>query len=110
MSWNKNTISLSEIDSTMGVLKDLNVDFRCEEIGKVRGCGLNDYWNYELGEKYYSMRRLIYDDSVILEQMIRVNDCDVDDVIISSKFDKEKEPDWEIEVKGEEDNNYDDNF
>ena len=105
MSWNKNTISMSEIDSIMGVLKEMNIDFKCEEIGKVRGCGLNDYWNCGPDEeKYYSLRKLAYDNFIILEQIIRANDCDIDDIITSSKFDKDKEPsDWEIEIVEEED-------
>ena len=110
MSWNKNTISMSEIDSTMGVLKDLNVDFRCEEIRKVRGYGLNDYLMNEFGKTQYSLRRLTYDNFVILEQIIRDSDCDIDDIIVSSKFTRDKEPDdWKIEIK-ENDKNYDDNF
>ena len=100
MSWNKNTFNISEIDSIIKVLKEISIDFRCEEIGKVRGRGLND--DYYCGtdeEKYYSLRKLYYNNFVVLEQMIRNSDCDIDDVITSFKFDKDKEPvNWKIEV------------
>ena len=64
-----------------------------------------------LEEKYYEMRRLEYNDFVVLEQIIRNGDCDFDDFLTSSKFHKDEEPnDWQIEmmVKDEDyDGNYD---
>ena len=105
MSWNKNTLNVSKLDFAIEILKDLNIPFNCEIIGKVQGFGLND--NYP--DNYYNIRRLTYGNFVILEQMIINDDCDFDDFITSSKFTKDKEPyNWQIEVVSE--NNWDGNF
>ena len=95
MSWNKNTLNISTLGSTIEILKDLDLPFNCEIIGKVQGMGLNDP---DYPDNYYNVRKLTYGNFVILEQMIRSVDCDLDDIFISSKFIKDKEPDnWQIE-------------
>ena len=95
MSWDKNTRRTSEIDTIIKVLKELDVKYSIEIIGEVRGYGLND----DYSETYkHQIRKLTYNNFVVLEQMIRNEDCDFDDVIISQKFDKKKVPKkWEIE-------------
>jgi len=105
MSWDKNTRNCSEVDTTIKLLKELKVKFKIKVLGKVIGQGLNDeIGEYGLGEsKSYPMRRLEYQDNVVLEKIIRAPDCDVDDVIVSEKFSKGKEPKrWKIEISMEE--------
>jgi hypothetical protein len=105
MSWDKNTLNLSEVDSVMNTLRDLGEPFVLHVLGEVQGNGLNDdAWEGE-GEdahpvlKMYQIRKLEYKNVVLLEQMQRHPDCDVDDVILSFKFDKIEEPkEWKIEI------------
>jgi len=95
MSWNKNTIRRSEIDKTIELLKEFKVKYKLTTLGKVPGYGLNDAYE-DISE--YEIRKLEYNDFVILEQMIRDPDCDMDDVISSFKFEKSKAPkNWKIE-------------
>jgi len=95
MSWDKNTIRASEIDTTMKVLTELKVEHSIETIGEVTGYGLND--NYAKTDKHL-IRKLTYKNFVVLEQMRREKDCDSNDVIISKKFNKNKVPkNWKIE-------------
>ena len=97
MSYDKNTISISEIDNTIELLKELGIEYKLTELGEVVGYGLND--EYSETDKH-KIRKLEYKDKVILEQMVRTEDCDSDDYIRSRKFDKDKFPKkWKIEVK-----------
>ena len=101
MSYDKNTVNTSTVDFAIEMLKDLDIPYELETIGKVQGFGLNDL---DYPDDFYDIRRLTYGDFVILEQMNRTNDCDFDDIISSSKFRIDKEPDdWRIEVTSEED-------
>lgn len=96
MSWNKNTTSTSKIDAVTWVLDFLGIPYELDILGHVIGLGLND--DYE-NNKTYPIRRLEIKNKVILEQMVRNNDCDTDDVIVSYIFDKEDEPeDWDLEI------------
>ena len=101
MSYNKNTVSESEINSIIEVLKELDVEYTLETIGKVKGYGLNDEYN---NKEEHEIRKLTYKDFIVLEKMIRTTDCDLNDVIISNKFKKEEAPkEWEIEETFEND-------
>ena len=96
MSWDKNTIITSSVDSIIETLNNLNTPYCLEEIGKVRGDGLNDDYN---GIDFYPLRKLEYEGFVVLEQIIRTTDCDTDDTIISKSFPKDKIPKrWKKEV------------
>jgi hypothetical protein len=98
MSWDKNTINLSNLDAVKNVLDDLKIKYTLEAKAKVRGFGLNDGM-YGEEDKYYELRRLSYRGFVILEQICRTSDCDADDTITSHKFTREDEPkDWEYEI------------
>ena len=104
MSWNKNTRGNTRIDDTIEVLKDLNktfnIPYTLEILGKVEARGLNDTYT---GTKYYCIRKLTYQNFVIMEQMIREPDCDIDDIIIAVKFERDNVPEnWEIETGIEE--------
>ena len=96
MSWNKNTICISNIDGIVEVLEEAGATYKMTTLGRVAGWGLNDTFE---NRKDYPIRKLEYGDKVILERMLRSHDCDVDDVITSFKFDKKDAPqNWEIEV------------
>lgn len=91
MSWNKQTINLSKIDFTIDLLDDLRIVYNLEVLGEVRGGGMNDSGNYKI-------RKLSFQDTVMIEQMTRSEDCDSDDYLESFKFEKGKEPKrWKLE-------------
>jgi len=96
MSYDKNTVSASEINKTIELLKELKIEYKLTILGKVEGYGLNDDYK---DDSTYEIRKLEYKDKVILERMVREEDCDSNDYIISKKFDKKKVPKkWKIEV------------
>ncbi len=97
MSWNKNTTTSTKIDDTIEILRENDIPYTLEILGKVEARGLNDTYT---GTKYYNIRKLSYQNFVIMERMIRQPDCDIDDVIIAEKFNKDNIPeDWEIETE-----------
>lgn len=96
MSWNKNTIVASEIDSVIRTLDDCKASYDLTTLGEVTAMGLNDDYN---GINRYPVRRLEYQNTVILEQMQRTHDCDMDDCLVSCRFKKGEEPkDWKLEI------------
>ncbi len=105
MSWDKNTVNMSNIDGTILTLKKLGVPYKVTILSKVKGLGLNDdIFEEDIkgilhpGIRYYDIRKLEYKDTIILEKMLRDNDCDFDDVIVSYEFKKGQEPkDWKTE-------------
>lgn len=105
MSWNKNTVDLSEVDAAERVLRNLKIPYHLSTLKKVQGRGLNDTDDsldnlYDLDNQKYLIRRLQYRDIVLLEQMVRTCDCDADDVICSYTFNLTSEPKvWIPEVK-----------
>lgn len=101
MSWNKNTFVMSKVDAVVDTLKKCGVDYKLTELDRVIGMGLNDNYGFveALGrDGKYPIRRLAYNDLVVLEKMIRNPDCDGDDHIMSFEFKADEEPDdWECE-------------
>ncbi len=102
MSWDKNTINYSTLDSIRELLLELGINYELSTLGVVQGRGLNDdemYGGRKNGAKY-ELRRLEYKDKVVLEQIVQDADCDVDDGIFSHKFNHSEEPkDWQFLVK-----------
>ena len=100
MSWEKNTINLSELDSVVAMLKKDNRPHTMTVLGEVLGLGLNDDSRYN-----YKIRRLEYttlsgQGYVVLEQMQRTSDCDSDDHLVSMEYKKDEEPkNWQLEVR-----------
>lgn len=98
MSWNKETINFSEIDSIIKTLEDTNTPYQLEILGEVGGYGLSDVSFLKNISKKYPIRCLRYMHIVIKEQMIRTKDCDTDDYIVSKRFLNLEEPlDWPLE-------------
>jgi hypothetical protein len=89
MSWDKNTISISEIDAVKHVLDNLGVKYTESIIATFNGRGLNDAYN---DVSAYNLRRLQYNDIILLECVEMDADCDIDDVIISYEFSASTEP------------------
>jgi len=71
------------VDALVEVLSELDVPYDIEELGRVRGVGLNDIELEDGSSPMYPIRRLEYSDYVVLEQMQRHPDCDTDDIIVS---------------------------
>ena len=101
MSWDKNTITSTKIDDVREVLRENNISYTVDVLGKVRARGQNDHLH---DIAHYSIRKLSYQNYVIMEQMIRDPDCDIDDVITAQKFNKDNAllKNWEIEVEIDE--------
>ena len=95
MSWNKNTLFASEIDVMIPQIVAVGRTFSLHELGRVPALGLNDE---EEDRENYPIRRLAWDDHVVLEQMLRSPDCDGTDVVRSVRFRKDNEPqEWPVE-------------
>ena len=95
MSWDKNTVVTSTVDSTIQVLERLGESYFLTVLGEVAGQGMNDS-----DGKIYSVRKLAYRDTVILEQMYETDDCDADDYFMSYEFPAISEPhDWPLIVR-----------
>jgi len=93
MSYNKNTVNISEVEATLDVLKTNNIAHELTVIGIVDDHGINSE-----GVKH-QLFRLRYNTVVLLEQMQRTKDCDGDDMIVSYKFPLASEPKmWDTEV------------
>lgn len=100
MSWNKNTVKSTKIDDTIEVLRENNIFHTLEILGTAQGRGLNDSYS---GTHYYYLRKLSYQNFVIMERMVRDPDCDIDDVIKAEKFEKDNVPEnWELETEIED--------
>ena len=103
MSWDKNTINMSQIDNNIKMLDNLKIKYKLIKLGEVEGHGNNDtYWEitYEEEIKKYPIRKLEYGNKVIIEQMLRSKDCDMDDYLVSVEYDLvqyAKLPLWELE-------------
>ena len=109
MSYNKNTVSLSNVDSVISLLEKDGRDFKVSVLGKVKGRGVNDsYDNIDT----YDIRKLEYktlsgQHFVILEKMVRHPDCDADDCIISEEFLSGDVPaKWDLEETQQDDSRY----
>ena len=97
MSYDKKTINMSQLDAIKNVLDDLSVPYSWTKLANVDGAGANDYLPPGLKYKMmvYSLRRLVFKNTVILERITRTTDCDTDDIITSHQFNLEDEPkDW----------------
>lgn len=100
MSWNKNTVVVSDIDSRVDMLKENGIPYTLTILGKVSGMGLNDAASQGiLDSSSYLIRKLEYKDKLIVEQMQRQQDCDFDDHLVSIKFLKSEAPkEWKLEM------------
>lgn len=119
MSWNKNTIVCSDLEFRIAKLKEMNIPYKLVNLGKVSGIGLNDYGE-SIGDSFrkevkfvaeddlfpsvkYKLYRLEYNDKVVLEQMNRHEDCDINDHLVCREFNASDVPnDWKLEVEASE--------
>lgn len=95
MSYEKQTINLSTINTTVEILQEENIPFKLTNITSVIGQGINDEeWGYNaegeprLKQKIYLIRKLEYGNIIVVEQMKRTHDRDSNDFLVSMKFDK----------------------
>jgi hypothetical protein len=98
MSYDKNTIDLSDIDNAIEILESLGIPYQVTILGKVIGHGINDciieYGEqpHEIRDKFYIVRKLEYKSKVLIEQMQRTHDCDSHDFFVTLRFKKDEEP------------------
>ena len=92
MSWCKNTINQSELNAVKRVLDHFKIMYKESIIAKFEGNGLNDM--YKEDPTYY-LRRLEYNNKIILEYVEINLNPDFDDIVKSTEFNLEDEPkDW----------------
>ncbi len=100
MSWDKNTINMSQIDTILDTLRETSIGYNLSVLTKVRGRGLNDSDMFSDKETYYELRRLEYGNTVYLDKIEQDADCDTDDIISSHKFTRATAPkDWEAVIQ-----------
>lgn len=111
MSWTKRTINLSKLDKKQVELKESNLPYVVSLLGKVKGQGINDWEHVPLKTtvlegihavatenlKYYWLRRLDWEDNVILEKIIQSDDMALNDYVFSMQFKVKTLPkDWQF--------------
>jgi len=92
MSFNKNTINISRLDSIAHYLKEKGYKPEIIMIGKVQGRGLNDLIPYNENKKIHFIRKMKYLDKILVEKFIGTNDSELDDYIFSYEFQEGKFP------------------
>ena len=91
----KKTVNLSKIDIIVTELKRKRKEHSLVVLDKVKGRGINDIDD----NNHYLVRRLEFDNYVILEQFIQIKDTDIDDFIVSRVFAVDQEPkSWKAKV------------
>ena len=85
---NKRTLVLSNVDSLVKDLKRRRKEYNLVLLDRVKGYGINDVDNY----RHYLIRRLEYENWVVLERYIKFKDKQFDDFIIAKTFVKERTP------------------
>ncbi len=99
MDFQKRTIRLSRLDLVAADLKNQKCNPQITLLGRIKGRGLNDLIAHRESYKIYDIRRLDYMDFIIVEQFIQTKDMELDDFVVSKKFNKENLPDkWHIRV------------
>jgi hypothetical protein len=87
MSYSKNTIHNSRIETLARALRDNKVNYTIFQIGEVMGLGLNDgMWDDE--DKVYKLYALETEKRIYIDRMVRTHDCDFDDIIETVDFHK----------------------
>ena len=93
MSYNKNTVYNSQINTVIRILELEKIKYKLKHIAAVKNFGIN------IERNYLPIHRLETDNFVLLERIERHADCDMDDVITATLFPRNKEPlDWPTEV------------
>lgn len=87
MSWNKNTINNSKIDSYIKIFEDYNIKYKVIELGKIKGFGLNDSRNTE-----YLIRMLVTEHHIHIDRFDREIDCDLNDTIETITYNIDEAP------------------
>jgi hypothetical protein len=111
MSWDKQTIIISEIDSLISLLSQLGVPYGLEKLGNVAD---NGTWSDPL--KALTIRVLTYSTNhdglqTIVEQMQRTIDCDTNDTLVSIKNPKDFDAkSWKLEICSTDDYNKKETF
>ena len=84
--WRKQTQILSRVDAVVALLKERRVHHKLTLLNRVEGRGANDLDAIKERYRTYLIRKLEFGEIVILEQLIRTRDNELDDYIISKQF------------------------
>ena len=97
--WRKQTLILSRVDAIVGLLKQHNAPHKLSLLARLQGRGQEDLDVAKERYKTYLIRKLEFGYNVVLEQMIRTKDIELDDYIISKQFYKQHVPkSWHVKV------------
>src|SRR5207253_2925845 len=95
----KRTIFLSNLDRIASEIKNKKGNPQISIIGKVKGRGVNDFIAQREEFKTYNIRKLQYNEIVVLEQFVQIKDKELDDYVLSKNFVKGREPEnWKFRI------------
>lgn len=99
MSYNKYTLRDAVIDHLILDLKDMGIPYKITVMAELKGRGVND-----ISGKCHAIRRLEFRGAngkkiIYLERMERADDCDVNDIVTTHRFNEDEEPEkWVKEI------------
>jgi hypothetical protein len=97
--WRKQTIILSRVDAIVALLKQNRVPHKLTLLSRVEGRGADDLYVEKERYRTYMVRKLEFQENIVLEQLVRTKDIELDDYIISKQFCKEYVPkNWHVKV------------
>lgn len=88
----KKTIDLSRLDDTMEILKKHRIPYKLFKLDNIQGLGLNDMVPVIESKRRHLIRKLEYENKVMVERFVRFQHKDLDDFIISYTFDRKDFP------------------
>lgn len=88
----KQTINISRIDRLIDDLKQKGKRYKIIILAQLKGRGLNDILPVTEQYRIYKLRKIYYEDKVMVEQVIAVDHMDLDDFIISKCFPRSNDP------------------
>ncbi len=88
----KKTVDLSCIDSTMELLKKNRIPYKLYKLDNIQGLGLNDMVAVLETSRRHIIRKLEFDNKIIVEKFFRIQHRDLDDFILSYSFFKKEFP------------------
>ena len=87
MSWNKNTVIVSEVDATVRIMDSMGMKYQLHKLGEVANMGLEVQYDPDVLHNV-PIRAIEFVDvqgvkHLLIVQMQRTLDCDSDDFVVS---------------------------
>jgi hypothetical protein len=88
----KKTIDLSQVDNTMEILVKNKIPYKLYKMENIQGLGLNDMVPVLETRRRHIIRKLEYENKIMIERFVRFQHRDLDDFILSYSFFKKDLP------------------